>query len=310
MIGKYKIMIKAFGLIVISLYLLTGCASKNSKELINTYAQSTKDVTTKTQVLLKDVNETRLNAKALTLLTKGSAISVNELKFKEIKSLGINKTLTYLNDFSTSLIILSDDSSNKSLSIAMNKLNGSLSNLNETTKSEIKDKELSILSTLVFSLGSFYLDSKKYDKLKEIIIASEKNVTLKLNGLSEGILEFKKTYIRALKEERRRLLKLANFPHHYYINTKNEKTLNTYVLKSDEHKELYKELIILSKRIEIEPKKFDLISKTFKDISMLHKKIIISLQEDDDLSFSKIKRDSYDIKNKLKAIKEFKKGIK
>ena len=40
---------------------------------------------------------------------------------------------------------------------------------------------------------------------------------------------------------------------------------------------------------------------------MLHEEIIISLDDDDKVSFSKIKKDSYDIKLKLKNMKNFNK---
>jgi len=295
---------------LVILLLLSGCTSKHSKELVSTYAKSTNSVTIKTQELFQDIKSTRLNSKSLVLLTKGSAVSVNELKFKEINSVGINQTLSYLNDFSTALIELSDDSSNKSLSKAMNKLNGSLSNLNDTTEKSLDNDDIVNISSLVFSIGSSYLDSKKYDKLKEIIKVSEKSVTKKLYNLSEAILQFKSPYIRALKEERRRLLKVVNYPHHYYINKNNEEIRNTYLLKIDEHKELYKELVLLNKKIQLEPQRFELLSQTLKDTAKLHKKISISLDNDDELSFSKIKKDTYDIKTKLKNIKQFKKEIK
>lgn len=303
-----KTIIKSTILILI-LLLLSGCSSKYSKELVSSYAKSTKSVTVKTQDLFEDIKYTRLNSKALVLLTKGSAIKVNELEFKEINSIGINQTLSYLNDFSTALIELSDNSQNKSLSNAMNKLNGSLSNLNDITNKTLEDSDIINISSLVFSIGSFYLDSKKYEKLKEIIKISEKSITKKLYNLSKAILQFKSPYIRALKEKRQRLLKLTNYPHHYYINKNNEELRNTYLLKIDEHKELYKELILLNKKIEFEPQRFELLSQTFKDISKLHEKIIISLDKDDELSFNKIKKDTYDIKLKLENIKQFKKEI-
>jgi len=53
--------------------------------------------------------------------------------------------------------------------------------------------------------------------------------------------------------------------------------------------------------------RFEILSNTFKSIAMLHEEIIISLDDDDKVSFSKIKKDSYDIKLKLKNMKNFNK---
>jgi hypothetical protein len=297
-------------LLIVALLLLSGCASKNSKELIITYSNSISTVTKKTQSLFKEIETTRLNAKSLVLLTKGSAVKIDELKFKKLNSKGINSTLAYLNDFSSSLAELSSESSNKSLSSSMNKLNGSFLNLNETTNEKVDKENISNISTLVFSIGNFYLDSTKYEKLKEIVKVSQKSVSKKLIDLSKAILKFKKPYIRALKEERVRLLKLANYPHHYYINKYNKEIRNSYLLKINDHKEFYKELILINNKITKESERFDLLSKSFLNISKLHDNIKISLDNDDEVMFSKIKKDSYDIKLKLETIKIFKKDIK
>jgi len=212
---------------IILLVLLSGCSSKYSKELVLSYAQNTKSVTTTTQDLFHDIEYTRLNSKSLVLLTKGTSVKINELKFNELNTNGVNQTLAYLNDFASALIELSDDSKNKSLSDSMNKLNGSLSNLNDTLNDSIDNKTISNISTIIFSIESLYLDSQKYDKLKNIVKLSEKSISKKLYNLADIILEYKKPYIRALKEERRRLLKVANYPHHYFLDKNNKKIHNT-----------------------------------------------------------------------------------
>lgn len=290
--------------------LLSSCTSKYSKELVITYSKSINTVTKKTQNLFKDIKSTRLNATSLSLLAKGSPIKVSELKFKEFNTLGILQTLSYLNDFSSALLELSGESTNKSLSNAMNKLHGSFLNINETTNQQITKENILNISTLVYSIGDFYLDSKKYDKLKEIVEVSQKSISKKLISLSVAILKFKQPYIRALKEERRRLLKLANYPHHYYIEKNNEKVINSYVLNINEHNRLYKKLILINKKIKIESQRFDLLSQSFIKISQLHKDIQISFKKDDEISFSKVKKDAYDIKYKLENIKQFNKVIK
>jgi hypothetical protein len=94
------------------------------------------------------------------------------------------------------------------------------------------------------------------------------------------------------------------------VNKDNKEIRNSYLLKINDHKEFYKDLILINNKITNESERFDLLSKSFVNISKLHENIKISLDNDDEVIFSKIKKDSYDIKLKLKTIKIFNKNIK
>ena len=165
-----------FVLSICSIVILGGCSSKETISLINNYAKTSKATQGNILSLYEDVVFQEQQSIYYRALRDGATI--NQLFAKKIEYSGQTSALEDLVQFTEALARISSDEIHQDIDANVLKLYNSANKLSKNeyviSNSEISTKEIELFTTIVNASSKGYLEYKKTQKIKELILVSDK----------------------------------------------------------------------------------------------------------------------------------------
>lgn len=301
--------IKILFFAIVVLLTLSGCVSKDTKELLSSYAKNSKIAQENIISSYKNTIDNMQTAKYYQAVRDGATVS--DLEIKKIDYSGQMKTLKNLLTFSEAMVVLSGDSHNDKIDESTLKLHESVKKLseNKAISIEVSQKDMQIFSIALNGLLKSYGEHIRLKKLKEIILISDKWVQPSIDMLSKDLDNWKNLLRRSLNKQNNIKTHILNKPYTYcQVKDKNRKCI-PLVDSLENRLNMYAELSIIQKRINNLNKEFIALSNSVTLMSKMHKKVIESLKRDD-INKDELKRVFYDLKTHVESIKDYRKSLK
>ena len=299
-------------LITITIFAFSGCSSKETMSLINTYAKASSD----TQDNIISMYDDAIYQEQQSIYYKAirDGASVKELFAKKIEYSGQQKALKDLAYFTSALATISSDGTFEDIDKNSKSLYEKAAKLSKNeyvaSRSDISEKDVQLFTSILNAGTKGYIEYKKTKKLKELIIVSDKWVETTLDGLSSDLRAWKRHIKKSLQSRKNIQLLILNNPYDYCKIKDKERKCQ---LLSDGFKSkvsLYDEVNHIQKRIDNLDVEFDNLGKSITLMLELHKKIIESMKQDelDDISKKTLKRNFGRLKQLSDSVKEFRKS--
>jgi len=297
-------------IISITIFTFSGCSSKETISLINTYAKASSDTQDNILAMYDDAIYQEQQSIYYKALRDGA--SIKELSPDKVEYSGQQKALKDLANFTSALATISSDDAFEDIDKNSKSLYESALKLSENeyvSKSDITEKDVQLFTSILNAGTKGYIEYKKTKKLKELVLVSDKWVQATLNGLSSDLSAWKRHLYKSLQSRKNLQLLVLNKPYDYCKVKSKEKECQ---LLSDGFKSkvsLYDEVNQIQKRIDNLDAEFESLSKSITLMSQLHRNIIESMKQDklDDISRETLKRNFDRLKQLSDSVKEFRK---
>jgi len=286
-----------------------GCSSKETMSLINDYAKTSKATQSNILSLYEDAIYQEQQSLYYKALRDGA--SIKHLFPKSIEYSGQTEALKDLAQFTEALAKISSDELHQDIDANVLKLYNSANKLSKNeyviSNAEISKEEIEIFTTIINAATKGYLEYQKTQKLKELILISDKWVQITLSSLNKDLESWKSHLKKSLNNRKNIQLLILNDPYEYCkIQDPNRKC---HILKESfkTKVDLYSEVHNIQKRIDNLDMEFDALSASIKSLSELHNAIIASIKEDklDDMSVKTIKRNLYRLKELSESVQNY-----
>ena len=290
-----------------SIMLLAGCASKESMQLVNSYAQQSVSLQESLLATYDEAETSRHNATLMKAVRDGS--SINGLIPDKIKHTGHRATLSSLLTFSQAIHHLSADDFGENIDLQATKLNKSLISLSENTQLVmLEEKEVQLLSTSINALGRAYTQSARFNALKSIMRTAQPTVLGSITLLRKDLPAWKMTTKVSLQKELNIRIYLLNNPNR--CAKKAKPTCVTFSHSLEERMQAYAKASQLKVQINQLDTQFKALDNALVAIKNLNVAVITSIESDNDVNIKAAKKLLQSNKEQLSAIKSFQKSIK
>ncbi|WP_294965945.1 hypothetical protein [Sulfurimonas sp.] len=288
---------------------LTGCVSKDTKQLLSKYSIASNQAQTNIMLTYEDTLENSQRAKYYKAVRDGATIK--DLQSVEIDYSGQIQTLNDLVSFSEAMVALTGDSFNNKIDENSVKLYESAKSLaeNKVISHNVSNEDLQLFSTLVNSAFKGYSEYIRAKKLKELILVADKWVQPSINSLDKDLKHWKKILKRSINKQKNIKIMILNKPH-TYCQIKDAAKKCIPLAESFKTKvAMYEDVALLQKRLDSLDKEFKALSNSVIIMSKLHKNVILSLKRDE-INKEELSKIFYDLKNHVDSIKEFRDSLK
>lgn len=303
------IYIKTLITTTVLIFTLTGCVSKDTKQLLSNYATASSQAQKSIVSTYEDTLNNLDNEKYYKAVIDGA--KVVELKSKSIDYAGQIKTLNELVSFSEAMTVLTGDSFSNKIDENSAKLYASAKSLSENKDivHDVSDKDLQLFTTLVNGAFKSYSEWYRAKKLKELVLVADKWVQPSIDSLNNDLRSWKKMLKRSINEQKNLKMMFLNEPYTYcQVEDATKKCIplaETFKTKAD----MYKDVALLQKRLDNLDKEFEALSSSIVAMSKLHKSVIKSLKRDE-INRKELSKIFYDLKEQVDSVNEFRKTIK
>jgi hypothetical protein len=298
-----------FVLSICSIVILGGCSSKETMLLINDYAKTSKTTQSDILSLYKDVVFQEQQSIYYRALRDGA--SINQLFANKIEHSGQIEALEDLVQFTEALARISSDEIHQDLDANALKLYNSANKLSKNeyviSNSEISTQEVELFTTIVNASSKGYLEYKKTQKIKELILVSDKWVQSTLGSLEQDLESWKNHLKKSLNSRKNIQLLVLNDPYKYCKIQSVDRRCHILNESFKSKVDLYSDVHNIQKRIKNLDMEFDALSNSIKLLSELHQAIIDSIKRDrlDDISRNTIKRNLYRLKELSESVQNY-----
>jgi hypothetical protein len=257
-----------------------GCIHNDTKQLINQYA----DISHKTHNnLLSTYDNTLFNVQqAIYYKAIRDGASDNDLTEITIDYSGHKKILADLITFTKTMQILTSDNYNEKIDDDSLLLSKSLKSLaeNETISNQITVKETEELTLLINSSFKTYMEHERTQKLKELMLISDKWVQAAIDNLSNDLPQWKNILKSRIEQQKNIKIYILNNPYDYCKVVDINKTCIPLAETFNSKLSLYEDVASQKKRLKNLDAEFNSLSNSIKTLSKLHKDVINSLKND------------------------------
>lgn len=301
---KYVNLLLASSVVV---FLLAGCTSKNTKNLISQYANTSVKVE---QALAKTYDKTKedeLESKVLTALRDGAAI--NDLKIDDIDFSGQTKTMKALINYSEALVAIASDDIFDKIDENSAKLQSSLQTLSNNPNLSAQYKvDPGVISISVNAIARGYTEYTRQKALKKILNDSNATVQASIGLLRKDIPALKMITKVSLQKNLNLRMYFLNNPNRCKTQPKATCVDFDYTIQGriDE----YKNAMAIKNRIDNLDKEFGALDSALNGLLSLGAKTVESINKDESMSYEGIQNDIETIKTHLNELKEFQKNSK
>lgn len=279
MLGEVKLKINIVYLSLIAI-VFSGCIHNDTKELINQYA----DISHKTHTnLLFTYDNTQFNVQqAIYYKAIRDGASINDLNETTIDYSGHKKLLVDLITFTKTMQILTSDNYNEKIDEDSLQLSKSLKSLaeNETISNQITVKETQDLTLLINSAFKTYMEYERTQKLKELMLISDKWVQAAIDNLINDLPQWKNILKSRIQQQKNIKIYILNNPYNYCKVVDINKTCIPLAETFNSKLSLYEDVALQEKRLKNLDAEFNSLSNSIKTLSKLHKDVIDSLKND------------------------------
>lgn len=296
--------IKSLLITIVLIFGLTGCVSKDTKQLLSKYARASTEAQKNIILTYEDTLENSQRAKYYKAVRDGATIK--DLQSVKIDYSGQFKILNDLVSFSESMILITGDSFNKQINENSVKLYESAKNLseNKAIPNNVSNEDLQLFATLVNGAFRGYSEYIRTKKLKELILISDKWVQPSIDSLDKDLKHWKNILKHSLNKQKNIKIMILNNP---YIYCRVKDATKKCIPLAENFKtkvDMYADIALLQKRLDNLDKEFKALSNSIIAMSKLHKNVILSLKRDK-INKEELSKIFYDLKNHVDSIKEF-----
>lgn len=183
--------------------ILAGCASTPTGN-IESFGIAAAGVTEKIDAVISDYNEANINDKLVTLAESNKKYVQSDfdpitkiiIRDSDKKNFALYKANKALGNYAKSLSALAEAGSREELAMAGVKLSTSLKSMNqqykslaETKEDLISDKNSELISRVIAELATYYVQNKRGEALKKIIIAANPSVQIIGKVINDQLLK-------------------------------------------------------------------------------------------------------------------------
>ena len=268
--------------IAITALTLSGCTSTPTGN-IEAFGVAASGVTEKIDAVISDYNTANINDKLVTMAnfskkyTKSDFDPIKKVIIRDAdkKDFALYKANKALGGYAKSLSALAKAGSREELAMAGVKLSTSLKGINEqyqiladTDKNLITDENSSLVSRVISEIATYYVENKRGEALKKIILAADESVqtigTVINEQLLKGVIEGRLYTMRSNE--------LAGYLSDY--NAKSSKS--TFANKKKELDKIYQKYIVM----ESSTATVIQAQKAIYSVMKAHKKLKTELEND------------------------------
>lgn len=285
---------------------LTGCASNKSLELVNNYAQKSKEVEEALLQVYEQTHEARVDA--LMVQASRDGIASNDLNVQRINNSGQMELLQTLLSFSQSIYLLSSESFDKELNENSRQLNSSIISMSERLPSEALDNsQIEITVTAINALVRARSERARYQHLKAIFIGSNEIIQRSFQTLSSELVSWQRITTISMEKELRARLYLLNNPNRCETIETAQCATITHTL--EERVDAYRQAYILKSKITSLGDEFESLRGALAAVQNLNSKLVESLKRDDDLTKSNFVNALESAQDQIKKLQDFQSNL-
>lgn len=175
---------------VVTIALLSGCTSIPTGN-IEAFGVATADVTSKIDAVISDYNKANVNDKLVVMAQSNRKYVTSDMdpikkviiRDSDKKDFALYKANNALGNYAKALVALANAGSHEELALAGVNLSKSLKEMNEqyktikeTKEDLISDENSGKISRVIAEIASYYVDYKRGEALKEVIIAANPSI--------------------------------------------------------------------------------------------------------------------------------------
>lgn len=285
---------------------LTGCASNKSLELVNNYAQKSKEVEETLLQVYKQTHEARVDA--LMVQASRDGIASNDLNIQRIDNSGQMALLKNLISFSQSIYLLSSESFDDELNENTKQLNSSIISMSKRLPSKAVDNsQIKIATTAINALVRARSERARYQYLKAIFIGSNEIIQNSFQTLSSELASWQRITKISMEKELRTRLYLLNNPNRCETIETDQCATITHSL--EERIDAYRQAYILKSKITSLSDEFDSLRDALTAVQNLNSTLVESLKRDADLTKSNFVNAFESAQNQIKKLKDFQSNL-
>ena len=301
--------LKTIAVTAVAVAALTGCASKDSKQLVAQYALTSASVQKRVLESYDMALESHHDAKIMFAVRDGA--SVNDLLPETFEYSGQRQTLRALVAFSDALAGLTSDEAYEEIDRYTLKLAGSLKKLSENEQLPQQYKvDTGLIATVANGMARAYMDHARYKALKKILKESRLTVSQSIALLRGDLPAWENVAKVSLRDRLNVMMGLLNQPNRCSQKAEENGRCVTYAFTPQERFEAFDRAAALKMRLDSLGQEFDALDRALASLAKLHLSVVDAIEADDDRSIDALKKDVATIQEMADAIKQFQSALK